>query len=94
MDQAEKIKTFGIRNESSDQDPFTQAYGDRSNIQGNSAYESPPLRSKERALVVDGRTLTFILDQRANLLTKFLSLTRHCSAVLGCRATPLQKVSI
>lgn len=46
---------------------------------------------KKRALVVDGKTLTFILDLRSNLTVPFLELTRYCSSVLCCRSTPLQK---
>ena len=46
---------------------------------------------KNRALVVDGKTLTFILDLKSNLTTPFLELTRYCSSVLCCRSTPLQK---
>lgn len=54
-----------------------------------------PLHSnKKRALVVDGKTLTYILDQRSNLQKPFLQLTRYCSSVLCCRATPLQKAYI
>uniref|UniRef100_A0A8D8GNP8 Phospholipid-transporting ATPase n=1 Tax=Culex pipiens TaxID=7175 RepID=A0A8D8GNP8_CULPI len=48
-------------------------------------------REKGRALVVDGKTLTFILDLRSNLTKPFLQLTKYCSSVLCCRATPLQK---
>ncbi|XP_062707400.1 phospholipid-transporting ATPase VD isoform X2 [Aedes albopictus] len=48
-------------------------------------------RDKGRALVVDGKTLTFILDLRSNLTKPFLRLTKYCSSVLCCRATPLQK---
>lgn len=48
---------------------------------------------RQRALVVDGKTLTFILDPRSGLTGPFLELTRACSSVLACRATPLQKVS-
>ncbi|XP_052737915.1 phospholipid-transporting ATPase VA isoform X1 [Bicyclus anynana] len=47
-----------------------------------------------RALVVDGRTLTYILDRRSGLVAPFLSLAKRCSAVLCCRATPLQKAYI
>ncbi|KAM3968099.1 LOW QUALITY PROTEIN: phospholipid-transporting ATPase VD [Aphomia sociella] len=47
-----------------------------------------------RALVVDGRTLTYILARRSGLVAPFLSLARRCSAVLCCRATPLQKAYI
>ncbi|CAH0669384.1 unnamed protein product [Spodoptera exigua] len=47
-----------------------------------------------RALVVDGRTLTYILDRRSGLVAPFMSLARRCSAVLCCRATPLQKAYI
>lgn len=46
---------------------------------------------KNRALVVDGKTLTFILDLKSNLTVPFLELTRYCSSVLCCRSTPLQK---
>ena len=45
----------------------------------------------QRALVVDGKTLVYILDKRANIQHLFLSLTKMCSSVLACRATPLQK---
>lgn len=55
----------------------------------------PPVNgSKIRALVVDGKTMTFILDRRSNLVKPFLSLTRICTSVLCCRATPLQKAYI
>lgn len=47
---------------------------------------------RQRALVVDGKTLTFILDPTSGLTGPFLELTRACSSVLACRATPLQKV--
>ncbi|KAL3267060.1 hypothetical protein HHI36_011201 [Cryptolaemus montrouzieri] len=47
-----------------------------------------------RALIVDGRTLTFILDRRSNLTKPFLELTTLCNSVLCCRATPLQKAYI
>ena len=50
---------------------------------------STMLRS-QRALVVDGKTLIYILDKRANIQDLFLSLTKMCSSVLACRATPLQ----
>lgn len=46
---------------------------------------------KSRALVVDGKTLTFILDLRSNLTKPFLRLSRYCASVLCCRSTPLQK---
>ncbi|KAK8739932.1 hypothetical protein OTU49_003271 [Cherax quadricarinatus] len=47
--------------------------------------------SEQRGLVVDGRTLVYILDRRANLKKPFLTLAGKCSAALCCRATPLQK---
>jgi len=49
---------------------------------------------RQRALVVDGKTLTVILDPRSGLTGVFLELTKMCSSVLACRATPLQKVKI
>lgn len=49
------------------------------------------LAREKRALVVDGKTLIYILDKRANIQHLFLNLTKMCSAVLACRATPLQK---
>nr|CAD7452425.1 unnamed protein product [Timema tahoe] len=36
----------------------------------------------------------YILDRRSNLQKPFLDLTRYCSSVLCCRATPLQKAYI
>lgn len=51
-------------------------------------------KTRKRALVVDGKTLTFILDKRSNLTKPFLRLTKFCSSVLCCRATPLQKAYI
>lgn len=50
--------------------------------------------NRKRALVVDGKSLTYILDKRSKLQKPFLELTRHCSSVLCCRATPLQKAYI
>merc|ERR1719225_1405913 len=49
------------------------------------------LSSDKSALVVDGKTLIYVLDKRANIQHLFLDLTKKCSAVLACRATPLQK---
>lgn len=49
---------------------------------------------RQRALVVDGKTLTVILDPRSGLTGPFLELTKMCSSVLACRATPLQKARI
>nr|XP_012136582.1 PREDICTED: probable phospholipid-transporting ATPase VA isoform X2 [Megachile rotundata] len=49
---------------------------------------------RQRALVVDGKTLTVILDPRSGLIQPFLELTQMCSSVLACRATPLQKAYI
>lgn len=49
---------------------------------------------RQRALVVDGKTLTVILDPRSGLTGPFLELTKTCSSVLACRATPLQKARI
>ena len=49
------------------------------------------LMRSQRALVIDGKTLLYVLDKRANIQHLFLELTRMCSSVLACRATPLQK---
>lgn len=48
-------------------------------------------RRKTWALVVDGKTLTYMLDRRSNLVKPFLQLTKYCASVLCCRSTPLQK---
>lgn len=45
----------------------------------------------QKALVVDGKTLTYMLDMRSNLVKPFLKLTKYCASVLCCRSTPLQK---
>ncbi|XP_065220628.1 phospholipid-transporting ATPase VD isoform X2 [Planococcus citri] len=55
---------------------------------------SSRITDKQRALVVDGKTLTFILDRRSNLQVPFLRLTKYCTSVLCCRSTPLQKAYI
>ncbi|VEN49474.1 unnamed protein product [Callosobruchus maculatus] len=60
----------------------------------NDLYDYSQKRHKTRALAVDGKTLTFILDRRANLTKPFLRLTTYCNSVLCCRATPLQKAYI
>ncbi|BFF93658.1 probable phospholipid-transporting ATPase VA [Drosophila madeirensis] len=52
---------------------------------------SQTLRRKPRALVVDGKTLTFILDPKSKLILPFLRLAKRCASVLCCRSTPLQK---
>lgn len=44
-----------------------------------------------KALVVDGKTLTYMLDMRSHLVKPFLKLTKYCASVLCCRSTPLQK---
>ncbi|XP_065358631.1 phospholipid-transporting ATPase VD isoform X1 [Calliphora vicina] len=54
------------------------------------SFEGSP-RIKPRALVVDGKTLTFILDLRSKLIRPFLKLAKGCASVLCCRSTPLQK---
>ncbi len=59
----------------------------------SSAAQKRPSK-KTRALVIDGKTLIYILDRRANLQDSFLELASHCSSVLCCRATPLQKAYI
>lgn len=51
-------------------------------------------KCQKKALVIDGKTLTYILDRRSNLTKPFLKLTKYCSSVLCCRATPLQKAYI
>lgn len=50
--------------------------------------------SLKRALVIDGKTLTYILDRRSNLQKPFLELSKCCTSVLCCRVTPLQKAYI
>lgn len=57
----------------------------------NQIVETGETSIKNRALVIDGKTLTFILDVKSNLTAPFLELTRYCSSVLCCRSTPLQK---
>lgn len=58
----------------------------------NEAHRIDSPWSRQRALVVDGKTLTVTLDPRSGLTRLFLELTKTCSSVLACRATPLQKV--
>ena len=60
----------------------------------SSARPSFSEKPSNRALVIDGKTLIYILDKRAKLQGMFLRLTGYCSSVLCCRATPLQKAYI
>uniref|UniRef100_F6TTP6 Phospholipid-transporting ATPase n=1 Tax=Ornithorhynchus anatinus TaxID=9258 RepID=F6TTP6_ORNAN len=46
-------------------------------------------RGARPGLVIDGRTLAYVLDQ--HLEDKFLSVAGRCRAVICCRAAPLQK---
>ena len=43
-------------------------------------------------LVIDGRTLDFVLSEE--LKSSFLELSRRCKAVICCRSTPLQKSQV
>ncbi|XP_018027208.1 phospholipid-transporting ATPase VD [Hyalella azteca] len=56
--------------------------------------DAAPDDDKERGLVVDGKTLTFILDRRTSLGPLFLELAGQCRSVLISRATPLQKALV
>lgn len=50
-------------------------------------------REKEvtaRALVIDGQTLSFVLN--ADLKSLFIDVARRCVSVICCRTTPIQKV--
>ncbi|KAL9875821.1 phospholipid-transporting ATPase VD isoform 1-T4 [Glossina fuscipes fuscipes] len=60
-------------------------------VRKNSAFQYNNTQSKPQSLVVDGKTLTFILDLRSKLIRPFLKLTTNCASVLCCRSTPLQK---
>ncbi|XP_059845121.1 phospholipid-transporting ATPase VD-like isoform X1 [Hypanus sabinus] len=44
------------------------------------------------ALVIDGKTLEFVLHE--SLQDAFLELTKRCRAVICCRSTPLQKSKV
>lgn len=66
-------------------------YSNRDSIERDAHRIGSP---RQRALVVDGKTLTVILDPRSGLTGPFLELTKTCSSVLACRATPLQKARI
>lgn len=47
---------------------------------------------RKRGLVIDGRTLAYVLDKEID--NSFLELAQRCNAVLCCRATPIQKAAI
>ncbi|CAG2115827.1 unnamed protein product, partial [Medioppia subpectinata] len=49
------------------------------------------IRNK-RGLVVDGKTLSFVIEKES--IGLFLELAQFCGSVLCCRATPLQKGSV
>ena len=44
-----------------------------------------------RALVIDGQTLSFVLN--GDLKSLFIDVARRCVSVICCRTTPIQKVS-
>ena len=56
----------------------------------NGYFASKKPEKPQAALVIDGKTLAYALDQ--NLKHDFLRLASHCNSVLCCRATPFQKV--
>lgn len=47
-------------------------------------------RGPPKALVIDGATLVFALQDSVKEL--FLEVAKYCKSVICCRATPLQKV--
>lgn len=53
------------------------------------SFPAPEVPSPEFGLVLDGRTLSIILQ--GGLEEKLLELARHCRSVLCCCSTPLQK---
>ena len=53
----------------------------------NMVNENEPL-----ALVIDGKTLTYALEEDIAML--FLELATHCKAVICCRVSPLQKALV
>ncbi|XP_052850847.1 phospholipid-transporting ATPase VD isoform X2 [Drosophila gunungcola] len=77
-DAAETAINFYLTDMENDKTTSTLCYGQT-------------LRRKQRALVVDGKTLTFILDPKSKLILPFLRLAKRCASVLCCRSTPLQK---
>lgn len=59
------------------------------------ARKRPKINSEDRSkrgLVVDGKTLSFVLEKES--INSFIELSEHCNSVLCCRATPLQKASV
>jgi len=50
------------------------------------------LEKGRRGLVVDGKSLSFVLEREC--VNSFVELSEYCSSVLCCRATPLQKASV
>lgn len=77
------------------QGSLTDEYSDTTVTERRRSHRNTSAGSaRTRGLVVDGKTLTFILDRRSNLTAPFLELTTFCTSVLCCRATPLQKAYI
>ncbi|KAK3855690.1 hypothetical protein Pcinc_037925, partial [Petrolisthes cinctipes] len=90
-EQAWRQQGEGSREEAGMEFMSTQGKDNSSNGFTNQMSSSSATSPAQRGLVVDGRTLVFILDRRANLKNAFLELAGRCGAVLCCRATPLQK---
>ncbi len=57
---------------------------------GSSSSATRKIRNNEKALVVDGDTLKFVLKRH---LKDFILLAKNCASVICCRTGPLQKVS-
>ncbi|KAK5643768.1 hypothetical protein RI129_007613 [Pyrocoelia pectoralis] len=104
MARSKKAAEDTIKCYLSEIEEFSDSSGSDINVRKNQASSSSTSellrRSKAskkkycRALVVDGKSLTYILDKRSNLTKHFLRLTAYCNSVLCCRATPLQKAYI
>ncbi|KAI1819696.1 phospholipid-translocating P-type ATPase domain-containing protein [Xylaria intraflava] len=74
---SEKLRQFGL----------TGNDGDLAEARLN---HEPP--SPTHALVIDGSTLKWVLDER--LKQKFLLLCKQCASVLCCRVSPAQKAAV
>ncbi|KAJ3571132.1 hypothetical protein NPX13_g5488 [Xylaria arbuscula] len=72
-----KLKEFGLTGDNEDL------------AQARLNHEAPPTT---HALVVDGFTLKWVLDER--LKQKFLILCKQCASVLCCRVSPAQKAAV
>ncbi|XP_051895793.1 phospholipid-transporting ATPase VD-like [Pristis pectinata] len=101
LEQKDNIFTLNAQNKEACEDlinkimaEITEQTTDEKNTPGAGFLPSSSSDGAELhiALVIDGKTLEFVLHE--SLQDAFLELTKRCRAVICCRSTPLQKSKV